>query len=178
MEAVQLLRRSGRNVVLEFLGSSREDMARNLRLQKYLTQAPAGAFLFHGRVPAERVLPITAKADFCILLRDRARWSNACFPSKVTECQTLGVPMICNQTSDLDEVLRDGANALIVPNVSTAALVATLERALALTPSERDRFRAASIQSAVAHFDFRQHAEQLGEFMLACKKDQLAKRSR
>jgi glycosyltransferase involved in cell wall biosynthesis len=166
MEAVLYLRHADNRVVLELLGPTQNDIENNPGLQKFISQAPQGTFRFHGYIRSEeRVLPITASADFCVLLRDRARWSDACFPSKVPECQALGVPILCNLTSDLGETLRDGENALIVPHVSVGALVTTIKRALALTPSERARLKRGSLQCAATHFDYRNYIDQLSEFI-------------
>ena len=164
-EAVVRLRNEGHAMVLEFLGCGPEDLESNAGLRSQIRKAPAGTFRFHGRVPVEQVLPITASADFGLMLRDRAKWSEACFPSKVAELQALGVPLLCNLTSDLDEQLRDGENALVVPQVSVAAFVATVKRALALTPSERQRMKQFSLQCAATQFDYRHYSDSLGEFI-------------
>jgi glycosyltransferase involved in cell wall biosynthesis len=165
IEAVQHLRRDGRNIVLEFLGPQAKDLGRNPKLQKLISQGPPDALKFHGWVPSERALPIAASADFGITLRDRARWSDACFPCKVAEFQALGVPLLCNLTSDLDQVLKNGDNALIVPRVSVAALIHAIQRALALTPPQRERMRRCSLQCADAYFDYRRYIGPLSEFV-------------
>ncbi|MGD0615977.1 MAG: glycosyltransferase family 4 protein [Verrucomicrobiota bacterium] len=165
-EAILRLRQEGHNVVLEFLGSGANDFERNPRIQSQMLQAPQGCFRFHGNVPVEKVLPITASADFGVLLRDRAKWSDACFPSKVAEFQALGVPLLCNLTSNLEEVLRDGDNALIVPQVSMAAFVATVKRALALAPAEMHHMKQCSLQCAANRFDYRIYSDPLGRFVL------------
>ena len=165
MEAVQYLRRGGNRVVLEFLGPHQTDIERNPRLQRYISQAPQGTFRFHGRASPERVPPMTASADFGVMLRDRAKWSDACFPSKVPEFQALGVPLLRNLTSNLEEVLREGENALVVPQVSVAAFVATVKRALALTPTELQRMKLCSLKCASTQFDYRNYADSLGKFI-------------
>jgi glycosyltransferase involved in cell wall biosynthesis len=165
IESVERLRTEGHKIVLEFLGCGPDDLGRNPKLQRLMSQSPPGTLRFHGWVPAERVLPITAAADFGVLLRDHARWSDACFPSKVAEFQALGVPLLCNLTSDLDQSLKDGENALIVPHVSVAELMNTMRRALALTPLERERMKQCSFQRAAVHFDYRHYVSPLAEFL-------------
>lgn len=164
-EAIVKLRCEGQDVVMEFLGSGVEDLGRNQRLRKQLMEAPEGTFRFHGKVPVEKVLPITASADFGVLLRDRAKWSDACFPSKVVEFQALGVPLLCNLTSNLGEHLVDGVNALVVPRVSLAAFEETVRRAVALSPKERECMKRRSLECAANHFDFRNFSDSLGRFI-------------
>ena len=163
-KSVSELRDEGHDVVLEFLGSGPEDIGKDPQLRKLVTNAVNGGFRFHGKVPVERVLPITASADFGVLLRDRAKWAEACFPSKLVEFQALGVPMLCNLTSNLGEVLKDGQNALIVPEVSVSAFVKTVKRALALSPAERDHMTQCSLQCAARNFDYRVYSDTLGHF--------------
>jgi glycosyltransferase involved in cell wall biosynthesis len=165
IESVGRMRTEGHKLVLEFLGCGPHDLGRNPKLQRLISQSPPSTLRFHGWVPADRVLPIAASADFGLLLRDSARWSRACFPSKVAEFQALGVPLLCNLTSDLDQTLKDGENALIVPQVSVAELVNTIKRALALTPLERERMRWCSFQRAAVHFDYRRYVGPLAEFL-------------
>jgi len=164
-EAVLQLKNEGHDVVLEFLGPRLDEIEQDPQLLKQMRKAPNGTFRFHGKVPLEKLFPMTSSADFGVMLRERAKWSNACFPSKVAEFQALGVPMLCNLTSDLETPLRDGENALIVPSVSVAALATTIKRALGLTPTERERLRQHSLQCATKHFDYRNYVDPLGEFI-------------
>jgi glycosyltransferase involved in cell wall biosynthesis len=99
---------------------------------------------FHGRVPDGQVYDITRRASFAILLRDDAKWSRACFPSRVTECSALGVPMLCNLTSDLADYLRDGDNAIVVPEVSVAGFRQAVQRALALSEGQWRNMKQAA----------------------------------
>jgi glycosyltransferase involved in cell wall biosynthesis len=126
---------------------------------------PKQAVHFYGWIPAENVLSIAAGADFGVLLRDRARWADACFPCKVAEFQALGVPMLCNLTSDLNKALQDGKNSLIVRDVSVAGLVKTVKRALALTPLQKERMRRRSLESAADYFDYRRYVAALRAFL-------------
>jgi glycosyltransferase involved in cell wall biosynthesis len=164
-EALVRLRAEGHEVVLEFLGSGPNDFERKPKLRDQILNAPEGTFRFHGQVPVEKVLPIAATADFGILLRDRVKWSDACFPSKVAEFQALGVPLLCNLTSNLEEVLRDGENALVVPEVSVLAFMNTVKRALALSVLELQHMKQRSMECAATRFDYRVYSDSVGQFI-------------
>ncbi len=73
--------------------------------------------------------------------------------------------MLCNITSDLGEILKDGENAMIVPEVSVEAMVRTLERAISMPSSERNELRQNSLECAAALFDYRRHADRIGAFV-------------
>ena len=152
-------------MVLEFLGSKPDDIQRRPALWQTITRAPEGTFRFHGLVPVDQVLPITASADFGVLLRDHAKWAEACFPSKVTEFQALGVPMMCNLTSNLDEVLQDGRNALIVPEATVESFMKTVKRALKLSGTDLQRMKRNSLERAANWYDYRVYGETLGQFI-------------
>jgi len=47
----------------------------------------------------------------------------------MTECSALGVPMLCNLTSDLADYLRNGVNAIVVSDVSVEGFCQALQGA-------------------------------------------------
>lgn len=164
-KAVLKVRQEGFPIVLEFLGSSDKDLGAKSAMRDTISKAPAGTFVFHGRVPVERVIPISSSVDFCILFRKSTKWSNACFPSKVAEFQALGIPIMCNLTSDLADYLVDGKNSLLVPDLTVDAFAATVKRAFDLSPADRQAMRQRSLECAAKCFDFRQYSQALREFV-------------
>jgi glycosyltransferase involved in cell wall biosynthesis len=165
LSGMEILQKRGRPVVLEYLGSTRENLSSYNSSTKRSLLALGDAVKFHGFVPNDEVLRLSASANFAILLRETTRWSNACFPSKTGELQTLGIPMLCNVTSDLSDYLEDGKNALIVPEASAEAFAATVERALALTPADRSRMQDHSQLCAKSKFDYRNYSDFIGTFL-------------
>ena len=76
-----------------------------------------------GRKPNSEVIEAYKTADFSILLRDpNLRVNKAGFPSKVVESMRMGVPVICNYTSDLELYLQDKHNCIIVDQLDTKTL--------------------------------------------------------
>lgn len=165
LEAVRRVRAEGHNVRLEYVGCSRERLSATLGSHRHLIDDLGDALAFHGWVSVEQLRSILASADFGVLLRADARWSRSCFPSKVPEFLSLGVPIICNLTSDLGVYLRDGNEALIVDNLSAAALAQTIRRAVGLLPAQRTCMAAHARKRAENTFDIRRHAKALGQFV-------------
>jgi glycosyltransferase involved in cell wall biosynthesis len=120
---------------------------------------------FRGWLTGPPLKQAMAAGEFFVIFRENARWSNACFPTKVPEFMALGVPVICNLTSDMELYLRDGQEALIVPELSAAALAGTLKRAAQLDGTQKAFMSRCARQRAEESFDFRRHAERLGEFV-------------
>ncbi len=155
--AVLESRRRGFPIVMEYVGSSRADVAATKGVGQPLLQALGEAVRFHGFVPLRESLRIAASASFGILLRHDSQWSRACFPSKVPELLALGVPLMCNLTSDLGTYLRDSENAFLVEGLSVDALCHALERA-ATTGEGRYREMKAAARRTAALFDGRAYS--------------------
>ncbi len=77
----------------------------------------------------------------------------------------MGVPVICNLTSDIGLYVHDGQEGLVVKDCSAEAFAEGLRRALSLSPDERNRMRSRARQRAETSFDYRNWAEPIGQFM-------------
>lgn len=152
LHAIQRLRKRGCPVSVEYLGASRNDIMGLPGVSRQLVEDLGEGVVFHGHVPAELVYEIASSASFGILLRERARWSEACFPSKVPEFFALGVPLLCNLTGDLGDCLKDGHNGIVVPAVNVEAFCHAVEKALALNQEQYGNMREAARRTA-AQFD-------------------------
>jgi len=165
LNAILQSRGQGRDVSIEYVGCSRESVLASLGRCPNLLNTLGDAVVCHGRVGEEQLRSIMASADFGILLREEAPWSRSCFPSKVPEFLSLGVPIICNLTGDLGTYLDDAKEALIAPDTSVTALGKTLARAIDLSPSQKKQMQQYSRLKAESHFDIRRHANLLGGFI-------------
>ena len=164
LRAVQRLRQRRLDIVLEYLGSSRSTIEALPGVGDELLDSLGDGVRFHGRVPPDQVPKIIASASFGVLLREHARWSQACFPSKVPEFLALRVPLLCNLTSDLHDYLQDGVNAIIVADTSVGALCSALERAARLTQSQHATLKEnAGITAQL--FDAKRYAQTYRELL-------------
>jgi glycosyltransferase involved in cell wall biosynthesis len=84
-----------------------------------------------------------------------------------------GTPVIANLTSDLGAYLSDGINGWVCRDHSAEAFAETLQRAILLSPTERQEMRHAARKEAENAFDFRNHTVLLNSFL----KNVLAKSS-
>jgi len=132
LQAVLKTRQSGHDIRIEYLGSTRDQIAKLLGNRHDLLSSLGEGVHFHGYVPEDQVAGVIRSASFGVLLRDEARWSKSCFPSRVPEFGGLGVPMLCNLTSDLGMCLKDSQNAILAPDVSVEGFCSALQRAVCL----------------------------------------------
>lgn len=119
-----------------------------------------------GRISREQVLEKLAGMDFIILLRNSSRYSEAGFPSKVSESLAAGTPVIANLTSDLGDTLVSGENSIIVNNLDVDGVVGALRQALALDKARIGLMSCHAKATAKKYFDFRVHGSELKDFIL------------
>ena len=93
-----------------------------------------------GRRPNKEVVEAYSKMDFSIVLRDSTlRVNKAGFPSKVVESMRIGVPVICNYSSDLNRYLVHNENSIIVEELKAEIISEMLQELVQMPISERLR---------------------------------------
>jgi glycosyltransferase involved in cell wall biosynthesis len=165
IRGLALLGDDARNWDLVMVGPSRSEVVRNLGADANLLERLNGAIHFLGSVSHAEALAHLKQADFSILLRPDLRFAHAGFPTKLVESLAMGVPVICNLTSDIGLYVRDGQEGLVVPDCSPIAFASGLRRAMALSLEQRMVMRANARRRAEVSFDYRNWSEPLGEFM-------------
>jgi glycosyltransferase involved in cell wall biosynthesis len=118
-----------------------------------------------GRIPREQVLNELACMDFLVLLRPVSRYSQAGFPSKVSESLAAGTPVIANLTSDLGDILVDGVNSIIAQNDDVESVKAALRTALGLGDARIKAMSGGAHEAACWHFDYKSSANSLKAFI-------------
>ena len=120
-----------------------------------------------GSVDHTTALSIIRDSDFSILLRRPLRYAQAGFATKVVESLSLGTPVICNLTGDLDLYVRNGENGFVSSDETVENLVPVLERALSLTTAERSAMRRVARCTAQESFDYRLYSQPLSDLLTA-----------
>lgn len=123
-------------------------------------------FKFYGRLSLKEAQNVIEESDFSILIRpEDRRYTKAGFPTKFSESLALGVPMICNLTSDIKDYLINLENGITVNGSSELDLVQALNSALNL---ERDKIEIMKInarKTAEIYFDYRNYKERLSNLI-------------
>ena len=146
-------------------GPSKEELRTNLGKDSGLLEALGESLHFAGRLAHREALQHLEQADFSILLRPDLRFARAGFPTKLVESLAMGVPVICNLTSDIGLYVRDGQEGLVVKDCSPEAFAEGLRRASALSPEQREAMRQKARFRAEASFDYRNWVGPLGDFV-------------
>jgi glycosyltransferase involved in cell wall biosynthesis len=165
IEALLRMDPEGKWIRFVVAGPKPEDILNLLPLkQRGLSTLPACLEVL-GPLPHEQVMELIKNADFVPLLRPPLRYAQAGFPTKVPESLALGTPVICNLTSDLGDYIHDGQEGIICSDHSAEAFGNALERALTLTPYQREEMRRAARIQAERSFDYRAYVTPLAEFL-------------
>lgn len=117
----------------------------------------------HGWVDWRRSIELVSSSDWLVQFRDPSSWrARFGFPSKVTESLTIGTPVLANVFSDTPIHIRDGANGILVPELTATEISRALRRALSVRPSREDIADAARDAYSVDAF-----SSQLSRFIEA-----------
>ena len=107
-----------------------------------------------GRKPNKVILEDYKLTHFCIVLRDpELRVNKAGFPSKVVESMKMGVPVICNYSSDLNLYLKDGVNSILVKELSLKSLIETINRILEIDEDKYEFLSRNCLQTVEKKFN-------------------------
>jgi glycosyltransferase involved in cell wall biosynthesis len=165
LRAVSKVRSEGMNIIIEYVGATKEDIAALPGVGQLLIKELGPGIHFHGQVPLAGAMRLASEASYGIVLRENSRWSQAGFPSKVPEFLALGVPVIANLNSDLSKYLVDGENALIVKHLNVECVAAVLRRCYSIPREGKEVMRLKTMRSATA-FDARNYGSIYRRFLL------------
>ena len=118
---------------------------------------------FYGRVPHSRSIALLKNSDFSIFIRDTNIVTKAGFPTKFVESISCGIPVITNNSSNIEDYLEDGKNGFWVAQNDKDGIGASLEKAIALSPEEIYQMKMNCRSSQV--FDYHNFTEDF-EYLL------------
>lgn len=165
IRGLALLGKDVRACELVMVGPSRSELVANLGRHADVLDQLSGLLRFVGRLPHREALRFLGQADFSVLLRPDARYAHAGFPTKLVESLAMGVPLICNVTSDICLYVQDGQEGLVIDDCTPEAFASGVRRALALSQDDRALMRMRARRRAETSFDYHNWIEPLGQFV-------------
>jgi glycosyltransferase involved in cell wall biosynthesis len=175
IESILRLDPSGIKVKINIAGSEKNTIIKLPSFKKReITRLPKCINVL-GKVSHEHAMEVVRNSDFSVLLRPRMRYSEAGFPTKITESLTVGTPVICNLTSDLGHYINDGIEGLICRDHSIEAFTEALQRALSLTTTDLISMRYAARACAERSFDYRNYNVTLNNFVESICEEKMQK---
>lgn len=147
IDAAKSLEGQAVHVALVGEGADKQNVAERLRIRE------ATNVTMQAGVPRDRVPPLVAAADVCLVpLRDLPLF-NTFIPSKMFEYLGAGKPVVGSVRGEAADILKE-AGAVVVAPEDPVALTAAI-RALAADPELRQRMGRAGHDYVRRHFDRR-----------------------
>lgn len=109
--------------------------------------------VFHGRKNHLEAIEFLKESDFTIFVRDINLVNIAGFPTKFVESISLGIPVITNITSDLNEYLFNGNTGFILDFTSLKTLNSTLLAALSIDHGQLIKMKKECSQLSQFHYE-------------------------
>ena len=163
IEAMNLLdEREKSRIELKIIGTSRVDFIKGTGIEEEKINSLGNSVVFLGHVSRSVVIRNLSEANFTILIRpENLRYSQAGFPTKVTESLAYGTPVITNITSDLGDYLSDNYDSVIVKNTSSDAVLEALKRVLNMDKSQLEQLCINARHTAEEKLDYRCFYEEI-----------------
>lgn len=147
---------------MHLIGMTEEQVARFAAGAKLLNGSVGSLTLTcHGWILNRQARERIGRSDFSLLARPLRRSNQYGFPSKLAESMALGTPLIANLFSDLNNVLIDGKNAVVLPELKAAAIADGLRRAARMPAEQRRALSAEALRTAHALFSPDNYVESL-----------------
>lgn len=89
-------------------------------------------FHFHGSMPHQRLMEFLAKAPVAVV---PSRWEN--LPYTCIEAMCTGLPVLISPAGGMTELIADGENGWVAPDVTAAGLASALRRVLDTSAARR-----------------------------------------
>ena len=130
VKALQTVNKDGIRARLDVVGIDEKYFDRFDVVDKNLKETGVVA---HGRLSHEETLNVVKRADFGILFRHNKRYAKAGFSTKLAECMSVGVPMICNSIGGCDLCINHFENGVLTDTADVEELKNILENLLRMS---------------------------------------------
>ena len=118
---------------------------------------------FKGRVPHLESIRIAKCSDYSIFIRDNTRLTMAGFPTKFVESISCGTPVLTNDTSNINDYLKNGELGYLLDISSEEALVESMVIAISKPPEIIAKMKANCNNSHL--FDYRKYKNDFQIFL-------------
>lgn len=124
----------------------------------------SGCINICGQVSQAEIRKALSESEFSILLRENTKNARGGFSTKIVESMMAGVPLIANLTGDM-ELYFNPNNSIIVSNPTISDCKTAIRKVLSMSKQEIKQMKIEAHQTAIEHFDYRKHIENVRQFM-------------
>lgn len=155
-EIVNAVERLGRpDIELHIYGPTKKEVEAQLGEMKNSNAFRNNVFL-HRKVPHTQLMSEIRYYDLGVIIRPDRRQSNAGFPTKLAEYMSCGIPVIANDTGDIELYLHTNENGYLLPkNVTVDEIINVLETYYCLPVEQKKMMRKNARIVAEENFDYR-----------------------
>ncbi len=149
-------------LVLNIVGITKQQFIENYpNMEKSISNSRI-EIVFWGRLSHIDSINVVKKSDFFVFLRNQNKVSMAGFPTKFVESISLGVPILTNKTSNIDEFFIDGKTGYWIDINDNQCFYKVLNKDINYLKSMK-----ANINSNL--FDYHNYIEQMQKLLKALK---------
>lgn len=114
-----------------------------------------------GTLPHSDTLDVVKQADFGILLRHNKRYAKAGFSTKLAECLSLGIPMICNRIGGCDSIIEHSVDGMIIDDFAVDNILDCLKSVVELSDSDMLKMKHKAFEKAEMLFNSEKYITKL-----------------
>lgn len=151
------------NFKFHIIGVTKEEYVSIFNEQKEKLNIMKDKVVFYGRLPHEKCIEQVKKSDFVIFTRNDDRVTKAGFPTKFAEAISAGIPVITNESSDLNKYLFNGENVFFIDLKNERDTINLLENILQININEINSMKKNIKKSRC--FDYREYKNIVEIFM-------------
>lgn len=167
LKAIALLEDEERErVFVHIVGVTQERLKKDQSVDAEIFEQVQSVVRFYGCVPKAQADDFVRSAHYTFLFRDASKtFAKAGFPTKVVESCAMGVPVLCNLSSDLGEFLVDDVNAVIANTNDARDIVHALRRCLAIDRNKWHSLSYSAMNLAKTRFTYQGYAQNMHAFL-------------
>lgn len=163
ISAVLKLNKNKINIKLKLIGITYEELMSYYRCEKeYLSTS---GILCYGRLMHKDVIEILKNADFSFLFREPKRYAKAGFSTKLSECISLGIPILCNRVGGAECIIESYNCGWVIDNYEQTSIFNELTKIISYPSKKMEFYRKNCFIAYNNEIKGEQYRKRLNEFI-------------
>ena len=157
LEAFEILNKKNIKAILTIIGIDEE------YIRQVWKDCPFSQYGIQilGTLPHRDTIEVVKQADFGILLRHNKRYAKAGFSTKLAECLSLGIPMICNKIGGCDSIIEDSVDGILINDFAVNTILDCLKLIIELSDADMLKMKHKAFEKADMLFNSEKYIKKL-----------------